>query len=137
MNVQSITKEQAWEVRHTVMWPDKDFSYIQLKDDPSGIHYGLFEEGELKSVVSLFITGNEAQFRKFATLKEEQGKGYGSRLLEEVFLKAKNLGVRKVWCNARENKVSFLSGIQHERNHACIHQIFYTLYSDGTIFLSS
>ncbi|MGF9892602.1 GNAT family N-acetyltransferase [Priestia megaterium] len=107
MNVQSITKEQAWEVRHTVMWPDKDFSYIQLKDDPSGIHYGLFEEGELKSVVSLFITGDEAQFRKFATLKEEQGKGYGSRLLEEVFLKAKNLGVRKVWCNARENKVSF------------------------------
>lgn len=41
MNVQSIKKEQAWEVRHTVMWPDKDFSYIQLKDDPSGIHYGL------------------------------------------------------------------------------------------------
>lgn len=107
MNVQSITKEQAWEVRHTVMWPDKDFSYIQLKDEPLGIHYGLFEEGELKSVVSLFITGNEAQFRKFATLKEEQGKGYGSRLLEEVFLKAKNLGVRKIWCNARENKVSF------------------------------
>lgn len=66
-----------------------------------------FEEGELKSVVSLFITGDEAQFRKFATFKEEQGKGYGSRLLEEVFLKAKNLGVRKIWCNARENKVSF------------------------------
>jgi len=58
MNVQSITKEQAWEVRHTVMWPDKDFSYIQLKDDPLGIHYGLFEEGKLKSVVSIFIKGN-------------------------------------------------------------------------------
>ncbi|MDR7245453.1 GNAT family N-acetyltransferase [Priestia megaterium] len=107
MNVQSITKEQAWEVRHTVMWPDKDFSYIQLKDDPSGMHYGLFEKGELKSVVSLFITGDEAQFRKFATLKEEQGKGYGSHLLKEVLLKVKSLGVRRVWCNARENKVSF------------------------------
>ncbi|MFP7734133.1 GNAT family N-acetyltransferase [Priestia aryabhattai] len=107
MNVQSITKEQAWQVRHIVMWPDKDFKYIQLKDDASGMHYGLFEEGELKSVVSLFIKNDEAQFRKFATLQEEQGKGYGSHLLEEVFLKAKSLGVRKIWCNARENKVPF------------------------------
>ncbi|MBX4160470.1 GNAT family N-acetyltransferase [Priestia megaterium] len=107
MNVQMITKEQAWEVRHIVMWPDKDFSYVQLKDDPSGMHYGLFEKGELKSVVSLFITGDEAQFRKFATLKEEQGKGYGSHLLKEVLFKVKNLGIRRVWCNARENKVPF------------------------------
>ncbi|MGG3193676.1 MULTISPECIES: GNAT family N-acetyltransferase [Priestia] len=107
MNVQTITKEQAWEVRHIVMWPDKDFSYVQLRDDPSGMHYGLFEKGELKSVVSLFITGDEAQFRKFATLKEEQGKGYGSHLLKEVLFKVKNLGIRRVCCNARENKVSF------------------------------
>ncbi|MDY0942021.1 MULTISPECIES: GNAT family N-acetyltransferase [Priestia] len=79
---------------------------MQLKDDPSGMHYGLFEKGELKSVVSLFITADEAQFRKFATLKEEQGKGYGSHLLKEVLLKVKNLGIRRVWYNARENKVS-------------------------------
>ena len=44
MNVQTITKEQAWEVRHIVMWPHKDFSYVQLKEDPSGMHYGLFEK---------------------------------------------------------------------------------------------
>lgn len=75
MNVQTITKEQAWEVRHIVMWPHKDFSYVQLKEDPSGMHYGLFSEGELKSVVSLFITGDEAQFRNLLRSKKNKEKG--------------------------------------------------------------
>lgn len=66
-------------LRHEVMWPDEDFDYIKLKDDDAGIHFGLFKENMLISVVSLFVDKDEAQFRKFATLKSEQGKGYGSR----------------------------------------------------------
>ncbi|MEK5440954.1 GNAT family N-acetyltransferase [Fredinandcohnia sp. FSL W7-1320] len=102
-----INKEQAWEVRHKVMWPDKNFDYIKLEDDDLGIHFGLFEDKMLKSVVSLFIKNEEAQFRKFATLQKEQGKGYGSTLLDYVLKEAKNHELKRIWCNARKNKMDF------------------------------
>lgn len=102
-----IDKEQAWEVRHKVMWPDKEFDYIKLEDDDVGIHFGLFKDNTLTSVVSLFIKNEEAQFRKFATLQEEQGNGYGSSLLDYVLKEAKNRDLKRIWCNARKNKVDF------------------------------
>ncbi|KKI90725.1 GNAT family acetyltransferase [Bacillus sp. SA1-12] len=102
-----IDKEIAWELRHKVMWPDKAFDYIKLVDDDLGIHFGLFKENILISVISLFINNEEGQFRIFATLQQEQGKGYGSELLGYLIQEAKNLGVKRIWCNARENKVDF------------------------------
>lgn len=67
--VREVDKEEVWALRHKVMWPDKPFDYIKLKEDESGIHYGLFIEEEMTSVISLFINNDEAQFRKFATLQ--------------------------------------------------------------------
>ncbi|WP_328588923.1 GNAT family N-acetyltransferase [Niallia nealsonii] len=80
---------------------------IQLKDDDAGIHFGLFKNKQLSAVLSLFIKEDTAQFRKFATLQEEQGKGYGSMLLTYVMDYAKKQGVKKICCNARGNKVAF------------------------------
>ncbi|MFS0821851.1 GNAT family N-acetyltransferase [Bacillus sp. 1P02SD] len=116
--IKTIDKERAWEVRHKVMWPDKDFDYIKLEDDDSGIHYGFFKEDKLISVISLFINHQEAQFRKFATLQHEQGKGYGSRLLEFVINEAMNQDLNRIWCNARQKKIDFYKkfGLQ-ETNH--------------------
>ncbi|AZU61922.1 GNAT family N-acetyltransferase [Neobacillus mesonae] len=105
--IRKIDKGQAWEIRHEVMWSDKPFDYIKLEDDDLGIHFGLFKEKMLISVISLFIANEEAQFRKFATLQKEQGKGYGSKLLEAVLEEAKIHGVKRIWCNARQNKVDF------------------------------
>lgn len=107
IQITKIQKEQVWELRHKVMWPNEDFNYIKLKDDVSGIHLGLFKDNILISVVSLFIDKEEAQFRKFATLRSEQGKGFGSRLLESVFEEAKIHDVKRIWCNARKNKSHF------------------------------
>lgn len=105
--IKKVYKQQVWTIRHKVMWPDKPYEYIKLKEDESGIHFGLFIEEELISVISLFINNDEAQFRKFATLQQEQNKGYGSILLDYVLKEAKNHGVKRIWCNARENKASF------------------------------
>lgn len=102
-----IQKEQAWMIRHKVMWPEKNLDFIKLNDDDSGIHYGLFLGDTLVSVVSIFITNDECQFRKFATIQQEQGKGYGSKLLNYALKEVESMGVRKIWCNARENKVKF------------------------------
>ena len=107
MEITKINKEEAWELRHKVMWPDKDLDYIKLEEDDLGIHFGLFKENILVSVISLFINNEEGQFRKFATLQQEQGKGYGSKLLDNVIKEAKDRGVKRIWCNARENKVNF------------------------------
>ena len=105
--ITKIDKEKAWELRHKVMWPNKAFDYIKLEDDHLGIHFGLFKENMLISVISLFINNGECQFRKFATLQGEQGKGYGSTLLDYVIKEAKDCGVKRIWCNARKNKLSF------------------------------
>ncbi|MBT2696624.1 GNAT family N-acetyltransferase [Bacillus sp. ISL-40] len=89
------------------MWPDKAFDYIKLEDDHLGIHFGLFKENMLISVISLFINNEECQFRKFATLQLEQGKGHGSTLLDYVIKAAMDCGVKRIWCNARKNKMDF------------------------------
>ncbi|AJY75630.1 GNAT family N-acetyltransferase [Paenibacillus beijingensis] len=107
MDIRRINKEMAWELRHVVMWPDKDVDYVKLQDDDEGIHYGLFSNERVVSVISLFVDGDEAQFRKFATLRHEQGKGYGSKLLQYVLDEAQSMGIERIWCNARKNKAPF------------------------------
>jgi GNAT superfamily N-acetyltransferase len=107
ISIRPVDKEEVWELRHKVMWADKPFDYIKLEDDDLGIHYGLFKGDILISVISLFINNGECQFRKFATLQLEQGKGYGSTLLDFVIKEAQNNGVERIWCNARKNKVNY------------------------------
>jgi GNAT superfamily N-acetyltransferase len=107
VDIRIIPVEQAWLIRHQVMWPEKDIEFVKLSDDKRGVHYGLFLHDRLVSVVSLFVDKEEAQFRKFATLQEEQGKGYGSALLHHVFAMARNEGVKRIWCNARAGKAAF------------------------------
>ncbi len=107
MYIKKIKAEDTWGIRHKVMWPTKDIDYVKLEDDHKGIHYGVIEDDQIFSVISLFIKGNRAQFRKFATLKDRQGKGYGSKLLGFVIDEAIKLGVSYLWCNAREEKIDF------------------------------
>ena len=89
------------------MWPDQPLEFVQLDEDQSGLHFGVFIEEKLVSIVSCFISENEMQFRKLATLVEFQGRGIASELLEYVFELAGKKDLRRVWCNARTNKKSF------------------------------
>ncbi|MFH6956663.1 GNAT family N-acetyltransferase [Flavobacterium aquidurense] len=107
MEIKAIEASQTWLIRHEVMWPDQNFEFVQLEEDNSGLHFGVFDHEKLVSIVSCFITGNEMQFRKLATLEEYQGKGIASQLLNHVFKIAKEKDLKKVWCNARTNKKSF------------------------------
>ena len=99
-----IPVNKVLEIRHTVMWPTKSIDYVRLSNDEEGRHFGLFINGELVSVISLFIDNSQAQFRKFATLEEHQGKGYGTILLNEIMSIAQENKLSKVWCNARIEK---------------------------------
>lgn len=107
MIIKQITSSETLAIRHKVMWPTKPISFVMLPNDENGKHYGLFLNDKLISVISIFIEDNIAQFRKFATLKEHQGKGYGSYLLEEIINLLKQEKINKLWCNARVEKTNF------------------------------
>lgn len=107
MNIKPVKTAKAWALRQEVMWPDKPLDHVKLEDDDLGMHFGLFDEGEMVSVVSLFIRGNEAQFRKLATKEALQGKGYGTTLMKFVITKSRECGADYLWCNSRTEKTAF------------------------------
>lgn len=105
MTILRIAPEQTWEIRQRIMWPDQPFDYVKLANDNKGLHFGYFVDGKLISVIFGFFNEEtkEAQFRKFATLQEYQGKGYGSQLLSHLIDELISLGATRIWCNARVN----------------------------------
>lgn len=107
MEIKVIEASQTWQIRHEVMWPNEPFEFVQLEEDNSGYHFGVFDGELLVSIVSCFIKGKEMQFRKLATLENHQGKGIASHLLKYILDFAKSNNIEKVWCNARTNKKSF------------------------------
>ena len=107
MEIKSIKASQTWQIRHEVMWPDQPFEFVQLEEDNLGLHFGVFDQEKLISIVSCFVVDDEMQFRKLATLPEFQGKGSASQLLHYILKLAKEKNLTKVWCNARTNKKSF------------------------------
>lgn len=105
--IKQITTSEILPIRHKVMWPDKPIEYVELPNDENARHFGLFVNGEITSIISLFVENNEAQFRKFATLIEFQGLGYGTILLKSIVDLIQKEGIRKLWCNARVEKSKF------------------------------
>jgi predicted GNAT family N-acyltransferase len=107
LEIRKIKAEDTWPVRHRVMWPNQPFDFVKVNEDSQGIHYGLFVDNELVSIVSLFLKDGKAQFRKFATEVPHQGKGYGTILLNNLLKETERLQVSSLWCNARTEKAGF------------------------------
>ena len=105
--IKQIPSSETLPIRHKVMWPDKPIEYVKLPNDENARHFGLFVNGEITSIISLFVENNEGQFRKFATLIEFQGLGYGTILLKSIIDLIKKEGIRKLWCNAQVEKSKF------------------------------
>lgn len=107
MEIREIESSDTWQIRHEVMWPNQPFEFVQLEEDDLGMHFGVFDQQKLVSIVSCFITNDEMQFRKLATLEDFQGKGIASKLIIYILKLAKQKNLKKVWCNARSNKKRF------------------------------
>ena len=115
IQIKETELEEVWKLRYKVMYPEKDLEYVKLADDEKGIHLGVYAGKKLISVISLFITGERLQFRKFATLKEEQGKGYGTVLLNKVIDYAGKNNIKIIWCNSRIEKTGFYEKFGFEK----------------------
>jgi GNAT superfamily N-acetyltransferase len=103
----AIAPSHTYALRHQVLWPDKPLDYVQLPGDPDGYHYGAFQDDRLVAVISLFVEGEEARFRKFATDPAYQRQGIGSALLHYVLAEARRLGATHIWCDARQDSAAF------------------------------
>lgn len=101
LTIQEVPLETIWRIRKEVMYPEHTLEQVMLPNDAAGKHLGLFENGEIRTIISLFTKDHSLQFRKFATLTAHQGKGFGKYLLQHVFAEAKRNGMTAIWCNAR------------------------------------
>ncbi len=104
MTIQEIPLETVWQIRHQVMWPERDPSFVRLPADAGAQHLGVVLGDQVVSIISLVETAEGLQFRKFATLTSEQGKGYGSYLLQHVMDTHPG---QHIWCHARVEKQAF------------------------------
>lgn len=107
MQIKEAPIEAVWQMRQTIMYPSFALEQVKLPGDSEGLHLGLYEAGELVSVISVFTETGSMQFRKFATQKGYQGKGYGTRLLQHVLELAVRNGCTAIWCNARTSALPF------------------------------
>lgn len=107
MTVNEVPLSDVWQLRQEVMYPHDSIDVVKLDNDEAGIHLGLYEEGQLITVISLFLSEQKLQFRKFATRKNFQGNGFGTFLLQYVIEWAKANHYKIVWCNARVSAVDF------------------------------
>jgi len=101
ITIKEVLLPDVWAMRHEVMYPAETPDFVKLDADASGLHWGLYKEGVLVSVISVFVEDGSLQFRKFATLTAQQGKGYGSALLQYVMDWAAQHSIKSIWCNAR------------------------------------
>lgn len=139
--IKIITSKQTHLIRHEVLRKGKPIESCFFDDDdlPSTFHFGIFENNELKGVVStytqsnsIFQESNQYQVRGMAVLDSEQKKGYGKSLMEylEQFLKEEKADL--IWFNAREGAVNFykklnysVTGIPFEIKNIGIHLIMF------------
>ena len=106
MLIKEVPIEEIWHIRQQVMYPKETLEFVRLEDDAIGTHLGLYQDDRLLSVISLFERDGVVQFRKFATITNEQGKGYGTRLLQYVMDWAIKNEKKIIWCNARLSATS-------------------------------
>ncbi|MBB2149546.1 GNAT family N-acetyltransferase [Pedobacter gandavensis] len=107
IHIEQIRPDLTWRIRHMAMYPELPYQTIKLENDHDGLHFGLFAGDQLVSVVSLFNEETVYQFRKFATIPEFQGRGYGSLLLQHLINYVSPLGASMLWCNARSTAITF------------------------------
>ena len=107
IQIEQIRDDLTWRIRHEAMYPDLPLNAVKLKNDAEGMHFGLYADDQLTSVVSLFNEGQVYQFRKFATISTAQGQGFGSLLLQHIIDYMKAMGANKIWCNARVSAIGF------------------------------
>lgn len=123
IQIVQITALETFSVRHPVLRNGKPVESCHFDGDDlaSTKHFGLFDNGVLAGVISVFeqsfaTFANEKQFqiRGMAVLENFRKRGFGERLVLEAeqYVRAQNGEL--IWFNARENAVKFYSNLGYQ-----------------------
>ncbi len=107
MNIRKISADDTLQLRRDVLYPNESLQAVKVDHDEDGLHFGVFDQGQLVTVVSLFPGNGSAQFRKLATAPAAQGKGFGKAILAHLVDICKKENIKLLWCNARDTAVTF------------------------------
>ncbi|MDR6566973.1 1-(5-phosphoribosyl)-5-[(5-phosphoribosylamino)methylideneamino]imidazole-4-carboxamide isomerase [Chitinophaga ginsengisegetis] len=107
MNIRKISADDTLQLRRDVLYPNESLDAVKVDHDADGLHFGVFDQGQLVTVVSLFLGRDSAQFRKLATAQAAQGKGFGEAILAHLADICKKEKIKLLWCNARDTAVTF------------------------------
>ena len=113
--IEQIRPELTWRIRQKVLYPAQKLYEMEMEEDNQGYHFGAFMDNQLVGVVSLFVNGDDFQFRKFAVDEDVQGKGVGKTMLQHLIDFALNENAKRLWCNARVTAIGFY--LKHSFTH--------------------
>ncbi len=105
--IEQIRPELTWRLRQSVLYSAKKLYQMEMDEDNNGYHFGAFQDNKLVAVVSLFLNGEDCQFRKFAVNNSTQHQGVGSALLQHITNFAIDESATRLWCNARTTAIGF------------------------------
>jgi GNAT superfamily N-acetyltransferase len=114
MFIKEISTAETYDLRHRVLRPSGPLSDVQFPADRLAVHFGVFEQERLVSVVTAHpenspLCAGEGQWRirGMATEPGLQGNGYGSEALKALLAWGKAKCIPLFWCNAREKAIFF------------------------------
>lgn len=118
ITVSEADYNEVLKIRQQVMYPDKSIDEVKIDNDNMGIHLGVFDDGNLMTIASIFLDKERnLQFRKLATHVEVQGKGYATEFMKWLDDYAKDVKLNSVWCNARKDVIGFYKKFGYEETN--------------------
>lgn len=124
VKIKEITALETFSVRHPVLRYGKPIESCHFEGDdlPTTTHFGLFNEGQLTAVISMFEANNilfserkQFQIRGMAVLEQYQKKGFGEVLLKYCENQIKSKMGEIIWFNARETAVGFYEKSEYQK----------------------
>ena len=105
--INRVAPEATVGVREAVLWPGRP-DMCRLAEDEQGLHLAATNvNNDVVGVVSLFVDGAEARFRKFAVLEAHRGAGVGGQLLQAAEAEAASAGAAHIDCDARAETAAY------------------------------
>jgi len=117
LKVVKVPPEIVRPLRHKVLRPSLPFdtSCLSSDHDDGACHFAVLDDETIMSVASVYyelfaeFPGRDAfRLRGMATEPEQQGKGFGSKVLDGmVSYLQRHTKAQLLWCNARVSVIGF------------------------------
>lgn len=121
--IKEIPSQETYIVRQPVLRKGKPIESCIFEGDDfeTTHHFGLYDNGNLTGIISLFsqinsifAEKNQAQIRGMAVLESHQKKGFGEALVLEYEKYCTENNVDLIWFNARTAAVGFYKKMNYQ-----------------------